>query len=117
MNYNWSPQKKFSTWRKLWIALAQAEREMGLNITEEQLEEMRKHVDDINFDVAKKIESQIRHGKKKKLIPKISFYIFFFFFFNPFFFFFWTDVMSHISAYGQQCPKAAPIIHLGATSW
>ncbi len=87
MQYLFSAQKKFSTWRRLWVALAKAEKELGLDITDEQINEMEAHVDDINFDVAKAREKEVRH-----------------------------DVMSHIYAYGKQCPKAAPIIHLGATS-
>lgn len=84
---NFSPNKKFSTWRRLWLALAEAEKELGLNISEEQLDEMRKYVDDINYDVARKREQEVRH-----------------------------DVMAHVYAYGVQAPLAAPIIHLGATS-
>eukprot|EP00697_Spironema_sp_BW2_P014841 gnl/Spiro4/546_TR307_c0_g1_i1.p1 gnl/Spiro4/546_TR307_c0_g1~~gnl/Spiro4/546_TR307_c0_g1_i1.p1 ORF type:complete len:520 (-),score=159.38 gnl/Spiro4/546_TR307_c0_g1_i1:62-1585(-) len=87
MSFNWSPQKKFSTWRRLWLALAQAERELGLDISEEQLNQMRAHLDDINFDVAEAQEKLVRH-----------------------------DVMSHVHAFGEQCPAARPIIHLGATS-
>jgi len=87
MSSNWSPQKKFSTWRRLWLALAQAQQELGLNISDEQLNEMREHLDDINFDVAEAKEKELRH-----------------------------DVMSHVHAFGEQCPTAAPIIHLGATS-
>ncbi len=87
MQYVFSPEKKFRTWRKLWIALAETERELGLDITEEQIAELKAHQDDINFDVAKAREKEVRH-----------------------------DVMSHVYAYGQQCPKAAGIIHLGATS-
>ena len=87
MQYLFSAQKKFSTWRRLWVALAKAERELGLDITDEQIREMEAHVEDINFEVAKAREKEIRH-----------------------------DVMSHIYAYAQQCPHAAPIIHLGATS-
>ena len=87
MQYIFSPDKKFSTWRKLWIALAESEQELGLNITDEQIAEMKDHIYDINYDVAKEREKQVRH-----------------------------DVMSHVYAYGQQCPKAAGIIHLGATS-
>ena len=87
MQYLFSAQKKFSTWRRLWVALAKAEKELGLDITDEQINEMESHVNDINFDVAKAREKEVRH-----------------------------DVMSHIYAYGKQCPKAAPIIHLGATS-
>lgn len=87
MQYIFSPDKKFTTWRKLWIALAESEKELGLNITEEQISELKAHLDDINYDVAKKRELEVRH-----------------------------DVMSHVYAYGVQCPKAKPIIHLGATS-
>lgn len=87
MQYIFSPDMKFKTWRKLWIALAETEKELGLNITEEQIEELKAHADDINYDVAKEREKIVRH-----------------------------DVMSHVYAYGQQCPKAKGIIHLGATS-
>ncbi len=87
MQYVFSPDKKFRTWRRLWIALAETEKELGLPITEEQIEELRAHADDINYDVAKEREKIVRH-----------------------------DVMSHVYAYGQQCPKAKGIIHLGATS-
>ncbi len=87
MQYIFSPDKKFRTWRRLWIALAEAEKELGLNITDEQIEELKKHRDDINYDVAKIKEAEVRH-----------------------------DVMSHVYAYGVQCPKAKGIIHLGATS-
>ena len=87
MQYIFSPDKKFSTWRRLWIALAESEKELGLDITDEQIDEMRAHVDDINYDVAKAREKEVRH-----------------------------DVMSHVYAFGVQCPKAKPIIHLGATS-
>ncbi len=87
MSYIFSPQFKFSTWRKLWIALAEGEKELGINITDEQIEELKAHVNDINFDDAKRIEREVRH-----------------------------DVMSHVQAYGLQCPKAKGIIHLGATS-
>ncbi len=82
-----SPDKKFKTWRRLWIALAKAEKKLGLNITDEQIAEMEKFKDVINYDVAKKREKEVRH-----------------------------DVMSHVYAYGVQCPKAKAIIHLGATS-
>ena len=78
---------KFRTWRRLWIALAETEKELGLNITQEQIDELKAHADDINYDVAKERERQVRH-----------------------------DVMSHVYAYGVQCPKAKGIIHLGATS-
>ena len=87
MQYIFSPDKKFKTWRKLWIALAEAEQELGLDITDEQIAELKAHADDINYDVAKEREKQVRH-----------------------------DVMSHVYAYGVQCPKAKGIIHLGATS-
>ena len=87
MQYIFSPDMKFRTWRKLWIALAETEKELGLNITQEQIDELKAHVDDINYDVAKEREKQVRH-----------------------------DVMSHVYAYGVQCPKAKGIIHLGATS-
>nr|WP_315102008.1 adenylosuccinate lyase [uncultured Catonella sp.] len=87
MQYIFSQDKKFTTWRKLWIALAEAERELGLNITEEQIAELKEHVNDINYDVAAAREKEVRH-----------------------------DVMSHVYAYGMQCPKAKGIIHLGATS-
>ena len=87
MRYIFSPDMKFRTWRKLWIALAETERELGLNITQEQIDEMKAHADDINYDVAKERERQVRH-----------------------------DVMSHVYAFGVQCPKAKGIIHLGATS-
>ena len=87
MQYIFSQDKKFTTWRKLWIALAETERELGLNITQEQIDEMKAHADDINYDVAKERERQVRH-----------------------------DVMSHVYAFGVQCPKAKGIIHLGATS-
>ena len=87
MQYLFSEEHKFRTWRKLWIALAKAERQLGLNITEEQIAELEAHADDINFDVAEEREKLVRH-----------------------------DVMSHVYAYGQQCPNAAGIIHLGATS-
>ena len=93
MQYIFSQDMKFSTWRKLWIALAETEMELGLSengkpvITQEQIDEMKAHINDINYDVAKAREKVVRH-----------------------------DVMSHVYAYGQQCPKAAGIIHLGATS-
>jgi adenylosuccinate lyase len=87
MKYLFSPDKKFRTWRRLWIALAEAEKELGLNITDEQIAEMTAHRDDVNYDVAEAREKVVRH-----------------------------DVMSHVYAYGVQCPKAKPIIHLGATS-
>ena len=87
MKYLFSPDKKFCTWRRLWIALARAEHELGLPVSAEQVEELRAHQEDINYDVAEERERVVRH-----------------------------DVMSHVYAYGQQCPKAAGIIHLGATS-
>ncbi len=87
MQYIFSPDMKFRTWRKLWIALAETEKELGLPITEEQIEELKAHAEDINYDVARAREKEVRH-----------------------------DVMSHVYAYGVQCPKAKGIIHLGATS-
>lgn len=87
MKYLFSEEKKFKTWRKLWIALAQAEQELGLNITDEQIAQLQEYAEDINYDVAKAREAVVRH-----------------------------DVMSHVYAYGQQADKAAGIIHLGATS-
>ena len=87
MQYIFSPDKKFKTWRRLWIALAETEKELGLPISQEQIDELKAHSDDINYDVAREREKQVRH-----------------------------DVMSHVYAYGQQCPKAKGIIHLGATS-
>ena len=87
MKYLFSPDMKFRTWRRLWIALAEAEQELGLPITDEQIAELKEHADDINYEVAQEREKIVRH-----------------------------DVMSHVYAYGQQCPNAAGIIHLGATS-
>lgn len=87
MQYIFSPDMKFRTWRRLWIALAETEKELGLPITEEQIKELKSHADDINYEVAKERERLVRH-----------------------------DVMSHVYAYGQQCPEAKGIIHLGATS-
>ena len=94
MQYIFSPDKKFKTWRRLWIALAEAENELGLldengnpAVTKEQIEELKSQADNINYDVAKEREKQVRH-----------------------------DVMSHVYAYGVQCPNAKGIIHLGATS-
>ena len=87
MQYIFSPDMKFRTWRRLWIALAETEKELGLDITQEQIDELKAHKDDINYDVAKAREKEVRH-----------------------------DVMSHVYAYGVQCPKAKGIIHLGATS-
>ena len=87
MQYIFSPDKKFRTWRKLWIALAETEKELGLDITDEQIAEMKEHAEDINYEEAQAREKIVRH-----------------------------DVMSHVYAYGLQCPKAKGIIHLGATS-
>lgn len=87
MQYIFSPDKKFKTWRKLWIALAETEKELGLDITQEQIDELKANAEDINYEVAKEREALVRH-----------------------------DVMSHVYAYGVQCPKAKGIIHLGATS-
>ncbi|MBD5512861.1 MAG: adenylosuccinate lyase [Lachnospiraceae bacterium] len=87
MQYIFSQDMKFRTWRRLWIALAETEKELGLPITEEQIEELKAHAEDINYEVAKAREKEVRH-----------------------------DVMSHVYAYGVQCPKAKGIIHLGATS-
>lgn len=87
MKYIFSPDMKFRTWRKLWIALAEAEMELGLPITQEQIDELKAHADDINYEVAQEREKLVRH-----------------------------DVMSHVYAYGVQCPNAKGIIHLGATS-
>ncbi|MBR0541282.1 MAG: adenylosuccinate lyase [Clostridia bacterium] len=87
MKYIFSPDYKFRTWRKLWIALAESEKELGLDITDEQIAELKEHADDINYEVAQAREKEVRH-----------------------------DVMSHVYAYGVQCPKAKGIIHLGATS-
>ena len=87
MQYLFSAEKKFTTWRKLWVALAKAEKELGLDISEEQISELEAHVSDVNFEEAEQREKEVRH-----------------------------DVMSHVYAYGLQCPKAKGIIHLGATS-
>ncbi|MCI9273957.1 MAG: adenylosuccinate lyase [Clostridiales bacterium] len=87
MKYLFSPDMKFRTWRKLWIALAEAENELGLPVTQEQIDEMKAHQDEINYEVAEQREKEVRH-----------------------------DVMSHVYAFGEQCPKARAIIHLGATS-
>ena len=87
MQYIFSQDMKFSTWRKLWVALAETEKELGLPVTQEQIDEMKAHLTDINYDDAREQEKKVRH-----------------------------DVMSHVYAYGLQCPKARPIIHLGATS-
>src|SRR6187401_1546482 len=83
----WGDQRKFSTWRRLWVALAEAEAELGLPVTMEQIAELRAHTDDIDFNAAQQYERKLRH-----------------------------DVMAHVHAYGDQCPGARPIIHLGATS-
>ena len=87
MLYLFSPDKKFTTWRRLWIALARAERELGLPITQDQIDELEREKDNINYDLAQQKEKELRH-----------------------------DVMAHIHAYGAQCPNAMPILHLGATS-
>lgn len=87
MQYLFSADKKFKTWRRLWIALAKSERALGLDITQEQIDELEAHAGDINYDVAERREKEVRH-----------------------------DVMSHVYAYGEQCPHAKGIIHLGATS-
>ena len=87
MQYLFSDNHKFRTWRKLWIALAKAEKQLGLDITEQQIAQLEAHREDVNYDVAEARERQVRH-----------------------------DVMSHVYAYGQQCPDAEAIIHLGATS-
>jgi adenylosuccinate lyase len=87
MSFIFSDDYKFSTWRKLWVALAESEMQLGINITEQQVEELKQHIYDINYDVAVQREKETRH-----------------------------DVMSHVHAYGVQCPNAKPIIHLGATS-
>ncbi len=87
MQYIFSPDKKFTTWRKLWIALAESEKELGLNITDEQINELKSHIDDVDYEAAAAYEKKLRH-----------------------------DVMAHVHAYGDQCPNAKGIIHLGATS-
>ncbi len=87
MQYIFSPDFKFSTWRRLWIALAESEKELGLPITQEQIDEMRAHVTDIDYDLADQYEHKLRH-----------------------------DVMAHVHTFGDACPRAKPIIHLGATS-
>ena len=87
MSFIWSPQMKFSTWRRLWLALAKAQKELGLPISDQQVDEMEAHLNDINFSVAENKEKELHH-----------------------------DVMSHIYAFAQQCPNAKPILHLGATS-
>ena len=83
----WSPRRKFTTWRRLWIALAEAEQELGLDISDEQISELKQQADNIDFDAARQHERRLRH-----------------------------DVMAHVHAYGDVCPRAMPIIHLGATS-
>ncbi len=87
MQYIFSQDKKFSTWRRLWVALARAEMELGLPVTQEQVDELERHVDDIDYNKAAQWERKLRH-----------------------------DVMAHVHTYGELCPKAMPIIHLGATS-
>ena len=87
MMYIFSDDNKFTTWRKLWIALAEGEKSLGLDITDEQINEMKAHINDIDYDVARAKEKEVRH-----------------------------DVMAHVHAFGAQCPSAMPIIHLGATS-
>lgn len=87
MNYIWSETSKYSTWRKLWVALAETEKELGIEITEEQINEMKAHIFDIDYDVVTKREAECRH-----------------------------DVMAHVYEFGLKCPTAKPIIHLGATS-
>src|SRR3954453_22795931 len=87
MAIRWGDQRKFSTWRRLWVALAEAEAELGLPISQQQIAELKAHRDDINFDAAQQYERKLRH-----------------------------DVMAHVHAYGAKCPAARPIIHLGATS-
>ena len=87
MMYNFSPDKKFSTWRKLWIALAESEKELGLDISQEQINEMKKNIHNIDYELAAKKEKEFRH-----------------------------DVMAHVHTFGTQAPLAMPIIHLGATS-
>ena len=87
MLYLFSPDKKFSTWRRLWVALARAEMELGLPVTQEQVDELEAHITDIDYAKAAQWEKKLRH-----------------------------DVMAHVHTYGELCPKAMPIIHLGATS-
>lgn len=87
MSFVWSSDKKFSTWRRLWLALAEAEQKLGLDITTEQLDEMRENLTNIDYECAARMEKELRH-----------------------------DVMAHIHAFGEQCPKARPVMHLGATS-
>lgn len=87
MNKIWSPNAKYSTWRKLWVALAETEKELGINITDEQIKEMKEHINDIDYSIVEQREKECRH-----------------------------DVMSHVYEFGVKCPEAKPIIHLGATS-
>ena len=87
MRSNFSEKRKFTTWRELWLVLAETEKDLGLSISDDQIAELRAHVADLNIDVARRYERELRH-----------------------------DVMAHIHAYGEQCPKARAIIHLGATS-
>jgi adenylosuccinate lyase len=87
MQFIWSPQKKFGTWRRMWLALAECEKELGIDITDEQINQMKSHLDDIDFTMAANMEEKFRH-----------------------------DVMAHIHTFGEVCPLARPIIHLGATS-
>ncbi len=87
MNYIWSETSKYSTWRKLWVALAETEKELGIDITDQQIEEMKAHIFDIDYEVVAKREAECRH-----------------------------DVMAHVYEFGMKCPNAKPIIHLGATS-
>ena len=87
MSTLWGDQKKFSTWRRLWVALAESEKELGIDITDTQLDELRQNLDQIDFDLAKDYEKKLRH-----------------------------DVMAHVHTYGEACPEAKSIIHLGATS-
>ncbi len=87
MQFIFSDNSKFTTWRRLWVALAESQRELGLDITDDQIDEMKAHIDDIDYEMANKKEREVRH-----------------------------DVMAHVLTYGEQCPKAKPIIHLGATS-
>ena len=87
MNSLWSSDSKYSTWRKLWVALAETEKELGIDITDEQIEEMKQNINNIDYDIVAKREKECRH-----------------------------DVMAHVYEFGLRCPKAKPIIHLGATS-
>ena len=87
MKYIFSPDNKFSTWRKLWVALAESEKELGLDIKDEQIREMKENIYNIDYDKAREHESRVRH-----------------------------DVMAHVLTFGELCPEARPIIHLGATS-